>query len=188
MADLLMPKATAVWLIDNTVLTFAQIADFCALHDLEVQAIADGDVGGGIQGYNPVLNKQLTDDEIKRCEADPNARLVRATTTLPEPTQRTTGTRYVPLTRRSDKPDGIAWIVKHHPDIKDSQISKLIGTTKDTITKIRTRSHWNMANITAKHPVMLGLCTQAELDRAIEKSGGTAKPISEQIRNISELP
>lgn len=188
MTDLLMPKATAVWLIDNTALTFAQIADFCALHDLEVQAIADGDVGAGIQGYNPVLNKQLTDEEIKRCEEDPSARLVRSTSTLPPPTQRTKGPRYVPLARRSDKPDGIAWIVKHHPDIKDSQIARLIGTTKETIGKIRDRSHWNIANISAKHPVMLGLCSQIDLDRAIEKSGGTAQPVTEQVSNISELP
>ena len=141
MTDLLMPKATAVWLIDNTALTFTQIAEFCSLHDLEVQAIADGDVGIGIQGYNPVLNKQLTDDEIKRCEEDPSARLKRSGSDLPEPTTRTKGPRYVPLARRGDKPDAIAWIVKHHPDIKDSQISKLVGTTKDTIAKIRDRSH-----------------------------------------------
>jgi len=188
MSDLLMPKATAVWLIDNTALTFAQIADFCDLHDLEVQAIADGDVGAGIQGYNPILNKQLTDDEIKRCEADPSARLSRERSTLPEPTARTKGPRYVPLARRGDKPDAIAWIVKHHPNIKDSQISKLIGTTKDTISKIRDRSHWNIANISAKHPVMLGLCSQQDLDAAIEKSGGTPQAPEDQVANISELP
>jgi hypothetical protein len=188
MSDLLMPKATAVWLIDNTALTFAQIADFCGLHDLEVQAIADGDVGAGIQGYNPILNKQLTEDEIKRCEADPSSRLSRESSALPEPTARTKGPRYVPLARRGDKPDAIAWIVKHHPNIKDSQISKLIGTTKDTIGKIRDRSHWNIANISAKHPVMLGLCSQQDLDLAIEKSGGTAQPPEEQVTNISELP
>lgn len=188
MSDLLMPKATAVWLIDNTALSFAQIADFCSLHDLEVQAIADGDVGMGIQGYNPVLNKQLTEDEIKRCEGDAEARLVRSGTDLPEPTTRTKGPRYVPLARRGDKPDAIAWIVKHHPDIKDSQISKLIGTTKDTIAKIRNRSHWNIANITAKHPVMLGMCSQGDLDAAIEKSGGAPTPPEDQVANISELP
>jgi hypothetical protein len=175
MSDLLMPKATAVWLIDNTALSFAQIADFCSLHDLEIQAIADGDVGVGIQGYNPVLNKQLTEDEIKRCEDDETARLVRSGTALPEPTTRTKGPRYVPLARRGDKPDAIAWIVKNHPDIKDSQISKLIGTTKDTIVKIRERSHWNIANINAKHPVMLGMCSQQDLNAAIEKSGGSVE-------------
>ena len=188
MSDLLMPKATAVWLIDNTALTFTQIAEFCSLHDLEVQAIADGDVSTGIQGYNPVLNKQLTDEEIKRCEADPEARLEKQASTLPEPTTRTKGPRYTPLSRRSDKPDAIAWIVKHHPDMKDSQISKLVGTTKETIRKIRTRSHWNMTNISAKHPVMLGLCSQKDLDDAIEKMGDEVKPAADQISNISELP
>ena len=188
MADLLMPKATAVWLIDNTALTFEQIADFCSLHELEVQAIADGDVGAGIQGYNPVLNSQLSDEEIKRCEEDPSARLVRSTTDLPEPTRRTKGPRYVPVNRRSDKPDAIAWIVKHYPDMKDSQISKLIGTTKETIGKIRDRSHWNITNITAKHPVMLGLCSQADLNTAIEKSGGQAATTVDQVSSINEMP
>ena len=188
MSDLLMPKATAVWLIDNTALSFTQIADFCSLHDLEVQAIADGDVGMGIQGYNPVLNKQLSEEEIKRCEDDPSAQLVRSGTALPEPTTRTKGPRYVPLARRGDKPDAIAWVVKHHPEIKDSKISKLIGTTKETIAKIRNRSHWNIANITAKHPVMLGLCSQLDLNNAIEKSGGSIKETSDQIADITELP
>lgn len=188
MSDLLMPKATAVWLIENTTLTFEQIGEFCSLHDLEVQAIADDDVGVGIQGYNPVLNKQLTPDEIARCENDSTASLVRSGTSLPEPTMRTEGPRYVPLARRSDKPDAIAWILKHHPEIKDSKISKLVGTTKGTITKVRDRSHWNIANITPKHPVRLGLCTQDELDVAIEKSGGSVLPPEEQIADISELP
>ena len=188
MTELLMPKATAVWLIDNTGLTFTQIADFCALHDLEVQAIADGDVGTGIQGYSPILNKQLTEAEIKRCEADPSASLVRSDAVLPEPTMRTKGPRYVPLARRGDKPDAIAWLVKHHPEIKDSKISKLIGTTKDTISKIRDRSHWNIANISAKHPVRLGLCTQADLDDAIEQSGGSVTPPEKQVSTVSELP
>ena len=188
MSDLLMPKATAVWLIDNTALSFTQIADFCALHDLEVQAIADGDVGMGIQGYNPILNKQLTEEEIKRCEEDPSASLTRSGTALPEPTTRTKGPRYVPLARRGDKPDAIAWIVKHHPEIKDSKISKLVGTTKETIAKIRDRSHWNIANISAKHPVRLGLCSQADLDAAIEKSGGSVLPPEQQVADISELP
>ncbi len=188
MSDLLMPKATAVWLIDNTALTFEQIAGFCMLHNLEVQAIADGDVSTGIQGYDPVLNKQLTEDEIKRCEADTTAHLIRSTSELPPPTSRTKGPRYVPVNRRSDKPDAIAWLVKHHPDMKDSQISKLIGTTKGTISKIRTRSHWNIGNITAKHPVMLGLCAQEDLNKAIEKSGGVVQPATDQITNISELP
>jgi len=188
MTDLLMPKATAVWLIDNTALTFSQIADFCSLHDLEVQAIADGDVSSGIRGYDPVLNKQLTQEEIQRCEADETASLVRSTSVLPEPTNRTKGPTYIPLAKRGDKPDGIAWLVKHHPNMKDSVISKLVGTTRDTITKIRERSHWNIANITAKHPVMLGLCTQMALDEAITKTGDDVKSPSEQVQGLSELP
>ena len=188
MSDLLMPKATAVWLIDNTTLSFSQIAEFCSLHELEVQAIADGDVATGIQGYNPVLNKQVSDQEIKRCEEDPQSHLQRASSHLPAPTTRTKGSRYVPIARRSDKPDAIAWLIKYHPDMKDGTIGKLVGTTKDTIAKIRNRSHKNITTIAAKHPVMLGLCAQSDLDKAIEKSGGEAKSQAEQIANSSELP
>ena len=187
MTQLLMPKATAVWLIDNTALTFEQIGDFCELHHLEVQAIADGEVSGGIQGYDPIQNNQLSAEEIQRCEADPEARLVLSESHLPAPTLRTKGPRYVPVARRGDKPDGIAWLVKHHPELKDSQIVKLIGTTKETITKIRERTHWNISNISAKHPAMLGLCKQTDLDAAIEKAGGTVQ-VEEQVSDISELP
>ena len=187
MTQLLMPKATAVWLIDNTALSFDQIGAFCNLHPLEVQAIADGESGVGIQGYDPILNGQLTRQELDRCEADPTAKLVLAVSDLPTPNRRTKGPRYVPVARRGDKPDGIMWLVKHHPELKDSQIVKLIGTTKDTIAKIRERSHWNIANITAKHPAMLGLCRQEDLDSAIEKAGGSVKT-EEQVLNMSELP
>ena len=157
MTQLLMPKATAVWLIDNTGLSFDQIADLCSLHPLE------------------------------RCEADPSARLVLAVSDRPTPNRRTKGPRYVPVARRGDKPDGIAWLVKHHPELKDAQIVKLIGTTKETITKIRERTHWNISNISAKHPAMLGLCKQTDLDAAIEKAGGTPQ-VEEQVSDISELP
>jgi hypothetical protein len=187
MTQLLMPKATAVWLIDNTALSFDQIGAFCNLHPLEVQAIADGESGVGIQGYDPIMNGQLTRAELDRCEADPNAKLVLAMSDLPLPNRRTKGPRYVPVARRGDKPDGIMWLVKHHPELKDSQIVKLIGTTKDTIAKIRERTHWNIANITAKHPAMLGLCRQEDLDAAIEKAGGAAQT-EEQVSNMSELP
>ncbi|MEC7237428.1 MAG: cell cycle transcriptional regulator TrcR, partial [Pseudomonadota bacterium] len=156
MTQLLMPKATAVWLIDNTALSFDQIADLCGLHPLEVQSIADGETGIGIQGDDPIQNGQLTREEIARCEGDPSARLVLASSDLPTPNRRTKGPRYVPVARRGDKPDGIAWLVKHHPELKDSQIVKLIGTTKETITKIRERTHLNISNISAKHPAMLG--------------------------------
>jgi hypothetical protein len=187
MTQLLMPKATAVWLIDNTALSFDQIGAFCNLHPLEVQAIADGESGVGIQGYDPIMNGQLTRQELDRCEADPTAKLVLAASDLPLPNRRTKGPRYVPVARRGDKPDGIMWLVKHHPELKDSQIVKLIGTTKDTIGKIRERTHWNIANITAKHPAMLGLCRQEDLDAAIEKAGGAAQT-EEQVSNMSELP
>ena len=188
MADLLMPKATAVWLIDNTTLTFEQIAEFCSLHELEVQAIADGDAGVGIQGYDPVQNDRLTREEIERCEKDASARLALSSSDLPEPVSHTKGQRYVPILRRSDKPDAIAWVLKHHPDITDNQICKLFGTTKSTITKIRDRSHANIANISAKHPVPLGLCSQDDLNAAIEKAGGQPGETVEQVSGISELP
>ena len=187
MTQLLMPKASAVWLIDNTSLSFDQIADFCSLHPLEVQSIADGEAGIGIQGYDPVQNGQLTQGELDRCQNDPTARLVLAESDLPTANRRTKGPRYVPVARRGDKPDGINWLLKHHPELKDSQIVKLIGTTKETIGKIRDRTHWNIANITAKHPAMLGLCTQGDLDAAIEKAGGTTQ-VEEQVSNLSELP
>ena len=187
MTQLLMPKASAVWLIDNTSLSFDQIADFCSLHPLEVQSIADGEAGIGIQGYDPVQNGQLTQAELDRCQNDPTAKLVLAESDLPTPNRRTKGPRYVPVARRGDKPDGIAWLVKHHPELKDSQIVKLIGTTNETINKIRERTHWNIANISAKHPAMLGLCTQGDLDTAIEKAGGSTQ-VEEQVSNLSELP
>ena len=187
MTQLLMPKATAVWLIDNTSLSFDQIADLCSLHPLEIQSIADGEAGIGIQGYDPVQNGQLTEKELERCQNDPTARLVLAVSSLPTPSRRTKGPRYVPVARRGDKPDGIAWLVKHHPELKDTQIVKLIGTTKETIGKIRERTHWNISNISAKHPAMLGLCNQGDLNHAIEKAGGTTQ-VEEQVSNISELP
>ena len=188
MTQLLMPKATAVWLIDNTGLTFEQIGDFCGLHHLEIQAIADGEVGAGILGFDPVSNGQLSRDEISRCEGDAEARLAISVSNLPQPTARTKGPRYVPVARRGDKPDAIAWLVKHHPELSDAQIGKLIGTTKDTIGKIRDRSHWNISNITAKHPAMLGLCSQQDLNAAIEKAGGSLKSSAEQLGNLSEIP
>ena len=172
MSSLLMPKATAVWLIDNTTLTFEQIAEFCGLHLLEVQAIADGDVGQGILGFNPVLNGQLTQEVIDKCCSDTSLFLTKSSSSLPYSKTRSKGPKYIPLAKRGDKPDAIAWIVKNHPEVKNSQISKLIGTTKDTIEKIRTRSHWNISNITAKHPVLLTLCSQEDLENAIIKAGG----------------
>jgi hypothetical protein len=184
----LMPKATAVWLIENTALTFDQISEFCKIHILEVQAIADGEVNSAIVGSSPVMNGQLTYDEIKRCEDDQSASLKLIKSDLPEVSFKTKGPKYIPLSRRGDKPNAIAWIVKYHPELKDSQIVRLIGTTKNTIEKIRDRTHWNILNITAKHPVLLELCSYEDLNKAIVKSGGDPTASEVQVNTISELP
>lgn len=171
----LMPKATAVWLVDNTALTFEQIANFCGMHSLEVQAIADGDVSASMMGLNPIMNGQLTAEEIKRCEADPNAVLKKIETELPTLMTRTKGARYTPMAKRQDKPDAIAWILKHHPELTDTQIRKLLGTTNNSIDAIRKKTHWNMPNIKARNPVLLGLCTEIDLKKAIEVAPKTLK-------------
>lgn len=175
----LMPKATAVWLVENTALTFDQIAEFCGMHALEIQAIADGDVGVGMMGLNPIANGQLTQDEIKRCEADETASLKRAVADLPVAMPRTKGARYTPMAKRQDKPDAIAWLLKHRPDLTDAQIRKLIGTTKNSIDAIRDRTHWNMANIKARNPVLLGLCTEADLEKAV--AAAPRNPMRDQV-------
>ena len=162
----LMPKATAVWLIDKTALTFTQIADFCGMHPLEVQAIADGEVAQGIVGYDPVANNQLTNEEIRRCEADPNARLKLSATTLPAP-KRLRGSRYTPVAKRNDRPDAIAFLLRNYPQLTEPQVAKLLGTTKETIQKVRERSHWNSANIKPRDPVILGLCKQSDFNDAV---------------------
>jgi hypothetical protein len=161
----LMPKATAVWLIEKTSLTFDQIADFCGMHPLEVQAIADGEVAQGIVGYDPVANKQITAEDIQRCEADPSLRLKL----LPQPEmhKKPKGGRYTPVAKRNDRPDAIAFLLRTYPQLTDSQIIQLLGTTKDTIQKIRDRSHWNSANIKPRDPVILGLCKQSDLNDAV---------------------
>ncbi len=163
----LMPKATAVWLIDKTGLTFTQIAEFCGMHPLEVQAIADGEVGGGINGYDPVKNNQLTAEEIKRCEANPNAKLKLIASPNPV-ARRAKGARYTPVAKRHDRPDAIAFILRQFPQLSETQIVRLLGTTKDTITKIRNREHWNSPNIKPRDPVILGLCTQTDLNAAVQ--------------------
>jgi hypothetical protein len=163
----LMPKATAVWLVENTALTFEQIAAFCGLHSLEIKAIADGEVAVGMVGLDPIANGQLSKEEIKRAEKDENVRLRLLVQDLPQPVARSKGPRYTPVTKRGDKPDAIAWVVKQFPDLSDAQISKLIGTTKPTIAAIRDRTHWNTPNIKPRSPVLLGLCTQRELEEAL---------------------
>ena len=171
----LMPKATAVWLVDNTTLTFDQIAEFCGLHPLEVQGIADGEVAAGIRGMDPVNSNELTRAEIERCEKDPKARLQASKSELPQPKKRTKGPRYTPVAKRQDKPDGIAWLLRHHPELKDSQVSRLIGTTKNTIQAVRERTHWNSANIRPRDPVLLGLCNQTDLNAAVTKARKAAE-------------
>ena len=181
MAAPLMPKATAVWLVENTALTFQQIADFCKLHSLEVQGIADGEVAIGIKGLDPVANSQLDAPEIDRCVADPKARLRQKVSTYPAPAARTKGPRYVPVSKRQDKPDGIAYLLRFYPELSDAQIGKLIGTTKPTINAIRDRSHWNITNIRPKDPVTLGLCKQIDLDEAVEKARKAGRKPAEEM-------
>ena len=167
-----MPHATASWLVDNTSLSFEQIAEFCGLHILEVQAIADDTASAKLTGRDPVRAHEVTQEEIDRGQADPNYRL--RMTKGPEQVRRTKGPRYTPVSKRQDKPDGIAWIIRHHPEISDGAIGNLIGTTRTTIAAIRDRSHWNIANITPKDPVTLGLTTQRELDAAVAKAAKSA--------------
>ena len=181
MADILMPKATAVWLIDNTTLSFEQIADFCGLHQLEVKGIADGDVAETMRGVDPISGGELTRDEIRKGEEDPSYRLKMAESKIahiPQPKRK--GARYTPVARRQDKPDAIAWFIRNHPEVSDAQISKLIGTTKATITNVRDKTHWNSQNIKPVDPVTLGLCSQIELDEVVNKAVDKRKKMEAQ--------
>ncbi len=175
----LMPHATASWLVDNTALSFTQIADFCGLHILEVQAMADDLAGAKYTGRDPVHSGELTHEEIERGQADPNYSLVMQK--APVDVSRTKGPRYTPVSKRQDKPDGIAWILRNHPEISDAQIGRLIGTTRNTINAIRERSHWNIQNITPKDPVTLGLCSQRELDAAVAKAAKRAAAAAPEV-------
>ncbi|MCZ8280794.1 MAG: DUF1013 domain-containing protein [Aquidulcibacter sp.] len=171
MYEILMPKATAVWLIDNTGLTFDQIAAFCGLHPLEVKGIADGDVATGVRGLDPIANSQLSREEIARGEADPTHKIKPLEgRKLDLPPVKKRGGRYTPVSRRQDRPDAIAWFLRYHPEITDAQMGKLIGTTKSTIESVRSRSHWNSAQIKPVDPVTIGLCTQIELDALVKAS------------------
>ena len=167
----LMPKATAVWLVENTSLSFAQIADFCKLHELEVKAVADGDAAQGIKGLDPITSGQITREEIERGQSNPNHRLQLAVSKvrLP-PVKPRKGPRYTPVSRRQDRPNAILWLVRNHPELKDTQIIRLVGTTKSTIAAIRDRTHWNAANLTPSDPVTLGLCSQIDLDFEVSKA------------------
>lgn len=191
----LMPIATAVWLIDNTSLTFDQVAEFCGLHPLQVRGVADGDVGGGVRGIDPITTHQLTRDEIEKGQQDPDYRLKisQPKTIIAERTRK--GPRYTPVSKRQNRPDAIAWMVRNHPEIADPQIAKLLGTTKTTIQSVRDRSHWNSANLQPQDPVGLGLCTQIDLDTIVRKAaakrakleaanpdaGPSLKPVAETV-------
>ncbi|MFP7570161.1 DUF1013 domain-containing protein [Marivita sp. S2033] len=166
----IMAKATAVWLVDNTTLTFKQIADFTGMHELEVQGIADGDVAAGVKGFDPIANNQLDADEIKSAEENPAQALKLKHYAAAEGEEKRRGPRYTPLSKRQDRPASILWLVKFHPELSDGQISKLVGTTKPTIQAIRERTHWNINNIQPIDPVALGLCKQTELDAAVAKA------------------
>ncbi len=170
MSKPLMPKATAVWLVDNTTLSFRQIADFCGLHELEVQGIADGDVAGGVKGFDPVANNQLDPIEIERGEKDPVYSLKLKYNPAAEGEEKRRGPRYTPLSKRQDRPASILWLVKFHPELADAQIRRLVGTTNSTIQAIRERTHWNMSNLQPIDPVALGLCRQSELDKEVQKA------------------
>lgn len=173
---LLMPKATAVWLVDNTALSFDQIASFCKLHPLEVKAIADGEASQGIKGLDPVITGQLSRDEIERGEADVNYRIKLSEPKVRVPESKRRTPRYTPLSKRQDRPNAILWLVKNHPELKDAQISRLVGTTKSTIEQIRNRTHWNSANLVPMDPVTLGLCSQIDLDLEIQRASRGLPP------------
>lgn len=170
MTTLHMPKATAVWLIDNTTLTFNQIAEFCGFHPLEIAGIADGDVAFGIKGADPTATGQLDLAEIERCQSDPAGRLKINASTIDLPAEKRKGPSYTPISRRQDRPDAINWLLRYHPELTDGQICKLVGTTKTTITAVRDRTHWNTANLQLVDPVSLALCTQTDLDAAVAKA------------------
>lgn len=172
----LMRKATAVWLVDNTSLTFLQIANFCGLHELEVQGIADGDVASGIIGQNPIFSGQLTQEEIKRCEADSTANLIINKNAASEIKEKSKSSKYTPIARRQDKPDGISYLLKYYPEISNSQIKKLVGTTDKMIDSIRDKTHWNMKEIKPRDVVLLGLCSQSQFNDIISQ----LKPIEKK--------
>ncbi|AFL54355.1 hypothetical protein ABIE78_006011 [Sinorhizobium fredii] len=180
--QLLMPKATAVWLVDNTALSFDQIAQFCKLHPLEVKAIADGESAQGIKGLDPIATGQLSRDEIARGEANPNHKLKLSEPKVRVPDSKRKGPRYTPVSKRQDRPNAILWLVRNHPELKDAQISRLVGTTKSTIEQIRERTHWNSANLTPMDPVTLGLCSQIDLDLEVERAAkGRPLPTAAEV-------
>ena len=185
MAKPIMAKATAVWLVDNTTISFKQIADFVEMHELEVQGIADGDVAAGVKGFDPIANNQLTQEEIDAAQGDIMHRIKLKFNAAAEGEEKRRGPRYTPLSKRQDRPASIYWLVKFHPELTDGQVSKLVGTTKPTIQAIRERTHWNISNIQPIDPVALGLCKQSELDEAVQKAAAK-KAASGEVMNDDE--
>src|SRR3954465_8693241 len=185
----LMPKATAVWLVENTSLSFEQIADFCKLHPPGVKGIADGEVAAGIKGFDPVSNGQLTREELDKAQADPDYRLkiAQSKVKLPEVKRTKKGPRYTPVSRRQDRPNAILWLLRNHPELKDSQIMRLVGTTKSTIQAIRDRTHWNASTLSPLDPVTLGLCSQLDLDLEVHRAA-KEKPLEPADRGATLLP
>jgi hypothetical protein len=187
----LMPKATAAWLVDNTALTFDQIAEFCNLHPLEVQALADGEVNSGIMGTSPILSGELTAEEIARCEKNSNAKLKMTKNDLPKPRARSKGPRYTPVTKRAEKPNAIFYLVKKYPELADVQVARLVGSTKPTVDSIRNKTYPGLATLKPVDPVSIGLCTGDELEKAVKKAGrrlereakGSASPATEEQDN-----
>lgn len=180
----LMPKATAAWLVDNTALTFDQIAEFCNLHPLEIQALADGDVNSGIMGTSPILSGELTAEEIARCEKNSNAKLKMMKTDLPKPRARSKGPRYTPVTKRAEKPGAVLFLIKKYPELADVQVARLVGSTKPTIEAIRNRTHPGSSTLKPVDPVTIGLCTGEELDKAVKK----AQRRTERLTKTAETP
>ena len=181
MAKILMPKATAVWLLENTSLTFDQISDFCELHILEIESIANGDVMNKMPGINPINNKILTTDEIKKCEKNSKLKLKINKSELPKPKKIAKGTKYTPIAKRQERPGAIKWLLKEFPAITDNEIIKLIRTTKNTVDSIRNKSHWNYENIITKDPVKLGFCSEKDLNKVSEIQKKEDDPISNEL-------
>ena len=188
MAFPLMPKATAAWLVDNTALTFDQIAEFCGLHPLEVQALADGDVNFGIMGTSPILSGELTTEELARCEKNTNAKLKMSKTDLPKPRTRSKGPRYTPVTKRAEKPGAVLFLIKKYPELADVQVARLVGSTKPTVDAIRNKTHASSSSLKPVDPISIGLCTKDELDKAIQKAQRRIERLSKTTETVTSEP